>query len=99
MKEKVSVAKGRFAPSPTGRMHLGNLFTALISWLSVKSEGGKWVLRIEDLDPQRSKREFSRLIEDDLAWLGLEWDEGALMTAVLTVRTARAVVTTYMRSV
>lgn len=78
MMEKVSLAKGRFAPSPTGRMHLGNLFTALISWLSVKSEGGKWVLRIEDLDPQRSKREFSRLIEDDLAWLGLEWDEGGL---------------------
>ncbi|MDE5662656.1 MAG: tRNA glutamyl-Q(34) synthetase GluQRS [Muribaculaceae bacterium] len=70
--------KGRFAPSPSGRMHLGNLFTALMSWLSVKSRGGTWLLRIEDLDPQRSKREFSRLIEDDLLWLGLEWDEGGL---------------------
>ena len=70
--------KGRFAPSPSGRMHLGNLFTALMSWLSVKSRGGKWLLRIEDLDPQRSRREFSRLIEDDLHWLGIDWDEGGL---------------------
>lgn len=70
--------RGRFAPSPTGRMHLGNIFTALISWLSVKSKGGRWVLRIEDLDPQRSKPEHSRLIEEDLAWLGLIHDEGGL---------------------
>ena len=59
-------------------MHLGNIFTALMSWLSVKSRGGKWVLRIEDLDPQRSKLEHARMIEDDLLWLGLEWDEGGL---------------------
>ena len=45
--------RGRFAPSPSGRMHLGNVFTAMMSWLSVKSRGGEWVLRIEDLDPQR----------------------------------------------
>ena len=70
--------KGRFAPSPSGRMHLGNIFTALMSWLSVKSRGGKWLLRIEDLDPQRSKYEYARLIEDDLRWLGLDWDEGGL---------------------
>lgn len=70
--------KGRFAPSPTGRMHLGNVFTALLSWLSARSAGGTWVLRIEDLDPQRSKREWARLIEDDLHWLGLDWDEGGL---------------------
>ncbi|MDE6370636.1 MAG: tRNA glutamyl-Q(34) synthetase GluQRS [Duncaniella sp.] len=72
------VPVGRFAPSPTGRMHLGNVFTALMSWLSVKSRGGRWVLRIEDLDSQRSRREWSRLIEDDLAWIGLDWDEGGL---------------------
>lgn len=69
---------GRFAPSPSGRMHLGNIFTAVLSWLSVKSRGGRWILRIEDLDPMRSKREFSELIEDDLNWLGLDWDEGGL---------------------
>ena len=59
-------------------MHLGNIYTALLSWLSVKSRGGRWTLRIEDLDPQRSKIENARLIEDDLHWLGLEWDEGGL---------------------
>lgn len=69
---------GRFAPSPTGRMHLGNIFTAVMSWLSVKSRDGRWILRIEDLDPQRSRLEYAYAIEDDLAWLGLEWDEGGL---------------------
>lgn len=69
---------GRFAPSPTGRMHLGNVFAALISWLSARKEGGKWILRIEDLDPQRSRIGHARLIEDDLAWLGLDWDEGGV---------------------
>lgn len=69
---------GRFAPSPSGRMHLGNVYTALLSWLSVKSRGGRWILRIEDLDPQRSKPEHARMIEDDLRWLGLDWDEGGL---------------------
>ena len=73
-----TVVTGRFAPSPSGRMHLGNVFTAVLSWLSVKSRGGKWILRIEDLDPQRSKRIYSELIEDDLNWLGLVWDEGGM---------------------
>ncbi|MDE6695756.1 MAG: tRNA glutamyl-Q(34) synthetase GluQRS [Muribaculaceae bacterium] len=59
-------------------MHLGNIYTAILSWLSVKSRGGKWILRIEDLDPQRSKLEYARMIEDDLHWLGFEWDEGGL---------------------
>ncbi|MDO4320062.1 MAG: tRNA glutamyl-Q(34) synthetase GluQRS [Bacteroidales bacterium] len=70
--------KGRFAPSPTGRMHLGNVYTALISWLSARKAGGSWVLRIEDLDPQRSRVDYARQIEDDLHWLGLDWDEGGL---------------------
>lgn len=65
---------GRFAPSPTGRMHLGNVFCALLSWLSAKSKGGKWRLRIEDLDPQRSRRDYAMLLMDDLQWLGLPWD-------------------------
>ena len=65
---------GRFAPSPTGRMHLGNVFSALLSWLSVKSQGGRWLLRIEDIDPQRSRQAYADLLMDDLQWLGLEWD-------------------------
>lgn len=65
---------GRFAPSPTGRMHLGNVFAALMSWADAKSRGGRWLLRHEDLDPQRSRPEFAAQIEDDLHWLGLEPD-------------------------
>ena len=67
---------GRFAPSPTGRMHIGNIYSALLSWLSAKGQGGEWILRIEDLDPQRSRREYALQIEDDLRWLGLQWDRG-----------------------
>jgi len=67
--------KGRFAPSPTGRMHLGNVYSALLSWLSARKQGGSWLLRIEDLDPQRSRREFAEQCEDDLRWLGLTWEE------------------------
>lgn len=69
---------GRFAPSPSGRMHLGNVYAALMSWLSARRAGGRWILRIEDLDPQRSRPEYARRIEDDLLWLGLEWDEGGI---------------------
>ena len=71
-----NIIKGRFAPSPSGRMHLGNVFAALLSWLAAKSRNGAWLLRIEDLDTQRCKRDYALQIEDDLAWLGLEWDEG-----------------------
>lgn len=56
-------------------MHLGNVYSALLSWLSARSQGGEWVLRIEDIDPQRSKAEYAELIKDDLRWLGLDWDE------------------------
>ena len=66
--------KGRFAPSPTGRMHLGNVFSALLSWLSVKSRGREWLLRIEDIDPGRSRQAYADMLMDDLLWLGLEWD-------------------------
>ena len=67
---------GRFAPSPSGRMHLGNAFSALIAWLAVRSVGGEMVLRQEDLDPQRCKREYADQIEADYRWLGLDWDRG-----------------------
>ena len=72
------MSKGRFAPSPTGRMHLGNVVSALLSYLSAKKDGGKWLLRIEDLDPQRCKEEYARTLEEDLVRLGLEWDEGGM---------------------
>ena len=70
------MTKGRFAPSPSGRMHLGNLFSALLSWLSARSRGGSIVLRVEDLDPDRCRREYALQLMDDFAWLGLDWDEG-----------------------
>ncbi len=65
---------GRFAPTPSGRMHLGNVFAGLIAWLSVKSRGGHMVLRMEDLDTQRTSTEFAELVRQDLLWLGLSWD-------------------------
>lgn len=68
--------RGRFAPSPSGRMHLGNLFSALLAWLDVRSLGGVLVLRMEDLDPDRCKREYAAQIAEDFRWLGLQWDEG-----------------------
>lgn len=68
--------RGRFAPSPTGRMHLGNVYAALLSYVSARSQGGRWLLRIEDIDPQRSRQEWADRLMDDLCWLGLEWDEG-----------------------
>ena len=65
---------GRFAPSPSGRMHLGNIFAALLAWVSARAAGGEFVLRIEDLDPERSHAEYADAIRDDLRWLGLQWD-------------------------
>lgn len=67
---------GRFAPSPSGRMHLGNVFSCLCAWLSARSQGGSIVLRIEDLDDRCKRPELAAQLIDDLAWLGLEWDEG-----------------------
>ena len=65
---------GRFAPTPSGRMHLGNVFAALIAWLSVRSRRGELVLRMEDLDTQRTSSDFADVLRDDLRWLGLNWD-------------------------
>lgn len=84
---------GRFAPSPSGRMHLGNIFTALLAWLSVRSQGGQMLLRIEDLDPERSKEEYIAALRDDLRWLGLDWDaempRQSLRTDVYAAQLAR----------
>lgn len=68
--------RGRFAPSPTGPMHLGNAWTALLAWLQVRAAGGTMVLRMEDLDPDRSRPAYAAALQEDLCWLGLDWDEG-----------------------
>lgn len=79
-------AVGRFAPTPSGRMHLGNVFAALLAWLDARHEGGRLVLRIEDLDTQRTSLDFARQLMDDLLWLGLDWDEGGLTPAYMQSR-------------
>ena len=66
--------RGRFAPSPTGRLHLGNVRSALLGWAWARSEKGEFLLRIEDLDPERCKPVFTDGIFEDLEWLGLDWD-------------------------
>ena len=69
------MVKTRFAPSPTGYLHLGNARTAIFSYLFARHHGGKFVLRIEDTDRERSRREFEEMLLKDLEWLGIEWDE------------------------
>ncbi len=64
----------RFAPSPTGYLHIGNLRTALFNWLIARKAGGTFILRLDDTDPERSKPEFAEAIQEDLTWLGLTWD-------------------------
>ncbi len=69
---------GRFAPSPSGRMHLGNVYAALVAWLSARSQGGRMVLRIEDLDERCRRGRWDGQLISDLRWLGLDWDEGPI---------------------
>ena len=71
--------RGRFAPSPTGVLHLGNLQTALLSWLAARKSGGAWLLRIDDLDTPRNRAGAIEAIQSDLRWLGLEWDGPVLL--------------------
>ena len=68
--------RGRLAPSPTGFLHLGNAWAFLLAWLACRSKGGSLVLRMEDIDPDRSRAEYADAIIRDLRWLGLDWDEG-----------------------
>jgi len=72
----MSEVRVRFAPSPTGHLHLGAARTALFNWLFARNQGGKFILRIEDTDVERSSREMSQGIIEGLRWLGLNWDEG-----------------------
>ena len=68
--------RGRFAPTPTGAMHLGNARTALLAWLDVRSRGGAMIMRVEDLDGPRVRPGLEAAILDELSWLGIDWDEG-----------------------
>jgi glutamyl-tRNA synthetase len=72
-----SPVSGRFAPSPSGPMHLGNARTALLAWLDVRARGGRMLLRVEDLDRDRCRPQWIDLMRRDLEWLGLDWDEEA----------------------
>jgi glutamyl-tRNA synthetase len=69
--------KYRFAPSPTGRIHIGNVRTAIITWIAARSMGGDFMLRIDDTDAERSKDEYTTMLKEDLTWLGLNWDDYA----------------------
>lgn len=75
----MSLTRGRFAPSPTGPIHLGTARTALVAWLHARSAGGTFVLRVEDLDAPRVKEGALEAMLNDLRWLGLDWDEGPAM--------------------
>lgn len=76
MSQNPRPVRGRFAPTPSGELHIGNAWTALLSWLQIRSANGTFVLRMEDIDTQRSRPHLARQILDDLYWLGLDWDEG-----------------------
>ena len=71
-----SIVRTRFAPSPTGHLHIGNARTAIMNWIFARHHGGVFVLRIEDTDQERSTRQSETSIVADLQWLGLAWDEG-----------------------
>lgn len=68
--------RGRFAPTPSGHLHIGNAFAALAAWLQMRQAGGEFVLRIEDIDTARSRSELAAMQLADLRWLGIDWDEG-----------------------
>src|SRR5256885_15643778 len=76
MSSSRAVPVGRLAPSPTGAQHVGNARTYLLAWLSIRSRGGRLVLRMEDIDSPRIKPGAAQQALDDLHWLGLDWDEG-----------------------
>ena len=71
----------RFAPSPTGNLHIGNLRPAIINWLFARNQGGQFMLRIDDTDLERSKESYVDAIKEDLTWLGLNWDFEARQSA------------------
>ncbi len=74
----VPAVRVRIAPSPTGYMHIGTARTALFNWLFARQNNGVFILRIEDTDLERSKKEYEEDLIDQLKWLGLDWDEGPI---------------------
>src|SRR3989338_4415197 len=72
----MSPIRVRFAPSPTGFLHIGNIRTALFNYLFAKRNHGKFILRVEDTDLERSKTEYREAMMEDLLWMGIRWDEG-----------------------
>ena len=69
----------RFAPSPTGFLHLGHAFSAWTAWRRARDSGGRFLLRIEDIDPERCRQIYADAIQEDLHWLGLDWDGDILV--------------------
>ena len=67
--------KSRFAPSPTGLIHIGNARSAVLNWAHIKNKGGEFILRIDDTDTQRSKKEYEVVIKNNLRWLGITWSK------------------------
>lgn len=83
-----STVRGRLAPSPTGYAHLGNAWAFLLAWCAVRVKGGSLIMRLEDIDPQRSRPEFATAMIEDLQYLGLDWDEGPGATGAAIPNTA-----------
>ena len=67
--------KSRFAPSPTGLIHIGNARSAVLNWMHIKNKGGEFILRIDDTDTERSKLKYEEAIKNDLNWLGITWSK------------------------
>jgi glutamyl/glutaminyl-tRNA synthetase len=84
------IPRVRFAPSPTGLLHVGNARTALYNWLYARRMGGKFILRIEDTDQERSEARYETQLMEDLRWLGLNWDEGPGLAAADRANNASA---------
>ena len=72
---KIKMLRSRFAPSPTGLLHIGNIRSAILNWAYIKKNGGEFILRIDDTDKERSKKEYENDIKSDLSWLGINWDK------------------------
>ena len=80
----------RLAPSPTGNLHIGTARTAVFNWLFARNQGGKFILRVEDTDLERSKSEYTDNIVESLTWLGMNWDEGPFSSRSVWISTDKS---------